>query len=319
MRACLVIFAIFFVVELLYIRIAERFGICDSPNGRSSHHRATVRGGGIVFVIAATAYFVWSRSGYPWFMAGFGVVAAVSFVDDLRGAPIWVRLLGQFVGMALIMEQIALLGEPWWILALVAVVGVAFLNAYNFMDGINGLAGIYTLVSLATLSILNPSVAFIDERFLIVCALGTIVFSFFNFRNNARCFAGDVGSLSMGMIILFALLKLIIATDGCWAWVVLVSVYGTDTALTIFLRLYRRENIFEAHRLHAYQLLCNELGHGHLSVATAYSVVQAAINAIAILLPVNPYIYLTGVVITLAVVYIVIVRRSKSKYINRNK
>lgn len=309
MSAYLLILALLLVFELAYVRVAEHFGVTDSPNARSSHRHVTVRGGGIVFVAAAVAYFVWSGGAYPWFVAGFALITGVSFYDDLKGAPIWTRLVGQFAGMAMIMCQTGIDGQPWWLWAAIGVGGVAFLNAYNFMDGINGSAGIYTVVALTALAALNDSLGFIDPHYIYVAGLGALVFCFFNVRTNARCFAGDVGSLAMGAIVLFPLLKLMLGT-GNWGWIVLVSVYGTDAALTIMRRLARRQNIFAAHRMHAYQLLCNELGHSHLSVAASYAGVQIVVDLGAMLLPINSYVYLGTVVALLAAGYCVVVRRA---------
>ncbi len=302
MNAYLFILTILFALELLYIRVAERFGVVDNPNSRSSHRQSTVRGGGIVFVFSSVIYFLWSGGSYPWFLAGMAIIAAVSFADDLRGAPIWFRLVGQFAGSALIMHGMGLFVGPMWLWCGIAIACVAFVNAYNFMDGINGSAGLYTFVTLATLAVLNERIGFVDSRFIYVAGLGCAVFCFFNVRNNPRCFAGDVGSLSMGTIILFALLNLIV-TQGNMAWLVLVSVYGTDAGLTIVRRMLLRENILKPHRMHVYQILCNECGHDHIAVASSYAGVQLAINVGAVFLPVNLYVYFAAVVAVLSVVY----------------
>ena len=310
MSACLVIFIILLAFEAVYIHVAERFGVSDCPNRRSSHNQTTVRGGGLVFVAGAIAFSVWSGWLYPLFLVGLVVIAAVSFADDLRGAPIWLRLAGQFAGMALVMAQADSFALPAAVWLAVLVVGVAFLNAYNFMDGINGSAGLYTLVALGSLGVLNHDDGFIDWRFLCEGLLAAVVFCIFNVRTRARCFAGDVGSLAMGATVLFPLL-LLIEASGCWAWIVLVSVYGTDAALTILRRIAMRKNIFEAHRMHAYQLLCNELGHSHLAVAAAYAAIQLAINAGAIFLPVDRYVYLIAVVSGLSAGYIGVIKYSR--------
>ena len=95
------IFLVLFTVELIYFRLAGRFGIVDVPNDRSSHGEVTLRGGGVVFYVAAIAYFLVIGFYYPWTMLGLTIVAAVSFADDIRSLPDSVRLAAQFIGVLL--------------------------------------------------------------------------------------------------------------------------------------------------------------------------------------------------------------------------
>jgi UDP-N-acetylmuramyl pentapeptide phosphotransferase/UDP-N-acetylglucosamine-1-phosphate transferase len=151
------------------------------------------------------------------------------------------------------------------------------INAFNFMDGINGMTGGYSIVILAGLGYVNLfQTEFVDQNLINVVFISLLVFNFFNFRTKAKCFAGDVGSVSISFIIVFMLGLLILKTSNV-IWLIFLAVYGVDSVLTIFYRLYLRENIFQPHRKHLYQLLVNELGISHITISTLYMIFQALI------------------------------------------
>jgi UDP-N-acetylmuramyl pentapeptide phosphotransferase/UDP-N-acetylglucosamine-1-phosphate transferase len=151
------------------------------------------------------------------------------------------------------------------------------------MDGINGITGTYSLITILSLYFINETqIAFVFSEWLIIVAISLLVFNFFNFRKKARCFAGDVGSVSMAFIIIFFLLLLILKTQDL-KYIGLLLFYGLDTVTTLIFRLIRRENIFEAHRNHFYQHLANVKGWPHLRVSALYLVVQLMMNAVIIL------------------------------------
>ncbi len=275
------IFALLLGLELLYFRVAERFGVVDRPNERSSHTRVTLRGGGVVFVLALIVFEIWSGFRYPWFFAGALLVAGVSFLDDLLTLSSKVRLPVQVLGLALLFLDTAVFAQPfgWVLLALVVATGVA--NVFNFMDGVNGITGFYGLVTLLTLLYLNQTVAFADPRLILVVVLGVLVFGLFNFRREARCFAGDIGSLSLAFVVIFLLARLILASGSPY-FILLLAVYGIDGGFTILQRLARGENILEAHRSHLYQWLVKPGPLAHLQVAGLYAVLQLAVNLLVI-------------------------------------
>ena len=144
----LIVFLLLLVAEMGYFRLADRFNIIDRPNERSSHTRITLRGGGIVFYFGALLYFIGNGFEYPWFMAGLTLITAVSFTDDVRSVSQKVRLLVHFTAMALLFYQLGMGGLPWWYIPVALVVCTGIINAYNFMDGINGITGGYSLVPL---------------------------------------------------------------------------------------------------------------------------------------------------------------------------
>jgi len=266
-------------MELLYFKLAKRFNITDTPNERSSHSRATIRGGGIVFFIALLLFEFVSGFRYPWFFVGTTLVAGISFVDDMVSLPSKVRLPVQIVGVLLLLKDTGALTQPLWWLALMTVAVAGIANVFNFMDGINGITGMHGLVTLISLAYFNLHLGFTDERLIMLVVLALVVFGLFNFRRKAVAFAGDVGSISLAFTILFLLLRLILAT-GNYYFILLLAVYGIDAGLTIFQRLLRRENILEAHRSHLYQWLVNPGPFSHLQVAFTYAAVQLSINLI---------------------------------------
>lgn len=266
-----------FVLELLYFRVADRFNIIDKPNERSSHTSITLRGGGIIFYFGALIYFLVSGFQYPWFFLGLTLMTAVSFLDDIFTLSNRIRLLVHFSSVLLMAYQLDVFEMPWYFLLITFVVVVGVINAYNFMDGINGITACYSLAVGGLLMLVNNEVGFVAQDLLAYTMLGVLVFTFFNFRTKAKCFAGDVGSVAIAYILLFALGALIIKT-GNLLYFLFLTVYGIDAVWTIIRRLYLRENIFEAHRSHLYQFLGNEAGVNKLLISFLYGAIQVLIG-----------------------------------------
>lgn len=300
-----VIFALLVLLELAYFRVADRFNIIDKPNLRSSHATVTLRGGGVVFLFGAWIYAAFFGLAYGWFLLGLTLIGLVSFIDDVRSLPDSARLVVQFAAMFLMFYQFGILNwRDWWIVLIALVVCVGITNAYNFMDGINGITGGYSLAVLAPLIFLNCRLDFVSMPLLIVTGLSLLVFCFFNFRKKAKCFAGDVGSITIAFILLFALGKLILAT-GDFSYIVFLAVYGADSVLTICHRIQLRENLGEAHRKHAYQLMANELGMPHVEVSLIYMAIQLAVSFGMVFCRVNHYAYLGMTIVALMAAYLI--------------
>lgn len=267
-----------FLLEVGYFKIADHFNIIDKPNARSSHQSITLRGGGVIFSMAGIIYFIVSNFQYPYFIIGLFTIATISFIDDILTLNNKIRLCIHLISVLLMFYQWNLFELSWyWIpVALIFVIGT--INAYNFMDGINGITGSYSLLAIVSLYYINNFIIqFTSSDLLIIIGLSLLVFNFFNFRRKAKCFAGDVGSVSIAFIIVFLIGQLIIKT-GNFNYILLLLVYGLDAVITIFFRLIRRENIFEAHRSHFYQYLANERKWSHLVVSGLYFVVQLFVN-----------------------------------------
>ncbi|WP_294600402.1 glycosyltransferase family 4 protein [uncultured Bacteroides sp.] len=300
----LIVLVLLFLAELFYFRVADRCNIIDKPNERSSHTRITLRGGGIIFYFGALAYFLTSGFEYPWFMLALTLVAFISFVDDIRSTSQKLRLLFHFSAMALMFYQWGLFSLSWWWIIVALIVCTGIINAYNFMDGINGITGGYSLVILVALAYINKEiVSFVEEGFIYTVLCSVLVFCFFNFRKKAKCFAGDVGSVSIAFILLFLIGKLIIRTED-FSWIVLLSVYGVDSVLTIIHRLLLHENIGLPHRKHLYQIMANELKVPHVVVSLVYMIVQVIIIVGYIGCMAYGYWYLSGTILLLSLVYV---------------
>lgn len=313
--------AILLAAELVYFKIADKCNIIDKPNERSSHSTIVLRGGGVIFTLSIIAWAILmvvqgnSISVYLPFLCGLVMVAGISFVDDIHSLPDSVRMGVQILAVLLMFWSIGLYGvfESWLWMVVVAAIALFFCvgatNVINFMDGINGITAGYAFAMLLPLLLVNRDKGFVEESYLIVAIIGVLVFSIFNFRprGKAKCFAGDVGSIGIAFIILFALGRLMLATKDV-TWIVFFLVYGIDGSLTIFHRIMLHENLGQAHRKHAYQLMANELKMSHVVVSLLYMAIQLVVSlGFIYLCPATVlahWIYLIGAGIVLAVAYV---------------
>ena len=273
-----IIFLFLFCCELFYFRTAKRFHIIDKPNERSLHSKITIRGGGVIFIIAGLLYFITGGFTYKCFYGGLILISTVSFLDDIYNLSNRYRLIIQFTSIALLLIELELnISRNPLIFIIVLIVGVGIINAYNFMDGINGITGGYSLVVIiALLFVNNLHKVFIDNDFLVVTLISLCVFNYFNFRIKAVCFAGDVGSISMAFIILFLIIKISLL-DNNPIYILFLGVYGIDSVLTIIHRIVLKQNIFKAHRLHLFQVIVHHKKIPHLIMSSVYMLIQAVI------------------------------------------
>ena len=334
MTTYIIIFVLLLVAELVYFRIADKCNIIDKPNQRSSHSTIVLRGGGIIFLSGAWVWSLFFGFDYPWFLAGLTLVAGVSFVDDIRSLPDSVRLVAQFAAAAMAFYQLDILHwEMWWIVIIALIVYVGATNVINFMDGINGITAGYALAVLIPLGLLNTNYhelamnlatncssvfssdgVFVDQSLIVAAIIAAVVFCIFNFRpkGKAKCFAGDVGSIGIAFIMLFLLGNVIIKT-GDITWLIFLLVYGVDGCLTIIHRIMLHENLGEAHRKHAYQIMANELKIGHVKVTLLYMAMQLAVSLGFVYLCPNTalchWMYLIGALAVLAIAYVLFMKK----------
>jgi UDP-N-acetylmuramyl pentapeptide phosphotransferase/UDP-N-acetylglucosamine-1-phosphate transferase len=191
------------------------------------------------------------------------------------------------------------------------------MNAFNFMDGINGITGLYGLSVLVPVQyfLIGPNILFGPFYFLI---LSILVFGWFNFKSAAQCFSGDVGSTTLGYIMVFILFALILGqpdhspiflfqlfspNTSQLTYFLIFALYGIDTVFTILQRILLKENIFKAHRKHLFQLLANEYKWTHLVVACSYAIIQLAINIW--IFKTQPSVYKAlGLLLVLTLIYV---------------
>lgn len=334
MTTYIIIFVLLLIAELVYFRIADKCNIIDKPNQRSSHTTIVLRGGGIIFLIGAWVWSAFFGFEYPWFLAGVTLIAGVSFVDDIHSLPDSVRLVAQFAAAAMAFYQLDILHwEMWWIVLVALIVYVGATNVINFMDGINGITAGYALAVLVPLGLLNTNYqelatnlttnyssvfssdgVFVDQSLIVAAIIAAVVFCIFNFRpkGKAKCFAGDVGSIGIAFIMLFLLGNVIIKTEDI-TWLIFLLVYGVDGCLTIIHRIMLHENLGEAHRKHAYQIMANELKIGHVKVTLLYMAMQLAVSLGFVYICPNTvlchWMYLIGALAVLAIAYVLFMKK----------
>lgn len=314
------VFAILLLCELIYFRLARHYNIGDRVTYRSSHKDYQLTGGGIIFIISAIIFWIWYSiwqqappiHHFDTMMKCALGLAIISFVDDIKDLPPITRLIVHVIAVAITFSYILQHGYID-IYILVLVGGVGLINAYNFMDGINGLTAGYSIVLLGTLLYCYMETPGIPTEFIISLLIATLIFTFFNFRKKAICFAGDVGAIIMGFFILFLSVELILLRNDATPIVFLI-VYGVDSVYTIFQRLFMGENIFLPHRRHLYQVFANQWGISHCKISIGYCLTQLLINIVYFFIPDNyKWTYVIIIVILLSIVYFIAKRSPQSR------
>lgn len=270
---------------VLVQRKADRLGLVQGVNHRSSHVRPTPTGGGMgiaLGTIVGGSLVVTADTGLLLVLVLGLVVALLGLYDDRLPLPARLRLLVQTVLMALLVISTGapgmLLGEAGWIwLGLLGVgltlAGVWWLNLFNFLDGIDGYAGseaLFMLLAGLVLAFANDTLVLTAPLagLSLVAGAATLGFLLFNWPP-AKIFMGDVGSTFLGFL-LFALALLGIAAgwQSLWQWAILGVLFAADASVTLLRRLLRGENVLEAHKSHAYQRLARDW-QGHRPVTLA--------------------------------------------------
>lgn len=301
MEYVIVIFFLF-ILMLFYFKIANKYSIIDRPNHRSAHTEVTIRGGGIIYPIAflfflgQTVIFkdynfttINSNSNNFWiFGVGLILISAGSFTDDVLDLSTKIRLIFHFISVTILLYFLnAFQLLPWWAIPICYIMIIGILNAYNFMDGINGMSGVYTLVVLGFLWYVNQYITnYVSVDFITYPIIATLVFLYFNFRKKAKCFLGDVGSMAIAFWIV-ALISLLMLKTGELKWILFLTVYGIEVIFTIVERIKLKENIFKAHRRHLYQLFANGKKIDHRIVSLGYAISQVTISIAIIILDLN--------------------------------
>ena len=291
---------ILIIAAILYFKIALHYKIIDNPNQRSSHTEPTIRGGGVLFLLSALLFSFWNNLAYPYLISAVIISGVVSFIDDIITVKNRLKFSLHVISVLLVFKQCDLFSaiSPVYLLA-AGIVVIGIINAYNFMDGINGITGLYSLAIIFPLFLTEENATLKSlELFLL---MGLIVFNYFNVRLKARCFAGDVGSISIAILIVFLMITRIQQTNS-FVYIGLLLIYGIDTVFTILQRLYQKENIFKPHRKHLFQYFCNEKKAPHVQVSIAYALLQFSISMAIVFGFVN-YLILVILLILLSLVY----------------
>jgi UDP-N-acetylmuramyl pentapeptide phosphotransferase/UDP-N-acetylglucosamine-1-phosphate transferase len=286
----------FILYSILYLKAAKYFKLYDHPVGRSSHSKQTITGFGLFVLFGLMIYCI----AFPFtlksfFIIGLLMVCTISYIDDLVFVKHFVRLIFQVFALTLLAIELPfdyVSAEKLPIVIACVIFGIGVLNAFNFMDGINGMLGLNSLVILLSFWWLNNhsvdlegnTIEFADPNFIYTMICGVITFMFFNFRGKAKVFAGDAGSIGLAFVIFYLMLSLIFKT-GNYAYLLLFAVMGMDAGLTVIYKLILRENIFVPHRDFLFKKLVHVGKEKHLKISAIYAGVQAIISTIIIILP----------------------------------
>ncbi|WP_299051351.1 glycosyltransferase family 4 protein [uncultured Polaribacter sp.] len=315
MEKFLLVLIILIAASFIYLKLAIRFKIVDKPNQRSSHTKITVRGGGIVFPIAIVLFFVFNQFQYPYFVAGVLLISLVSFLDDIYTLSSKIRFPFQLLAVALVLIELEVPLEFWFFFYIIWGVGV--INMFNFMDGINGITGLYSLSSLFGFYLVNTEVGFVNENLMLYVVLSLIVFGFYNFRKKALFFAGDIGSVAIGILIFFVGIIFVIKLSSPFV-LMFIMVYGADAGMTLLYRkFYTKESVLDPHRHHIYQKLVDVYKISHLKVSALYAILQVVISYIAFktykLNIINQSYVLFGIVLCLILSYVFLFKKIETK------
>ncbi len=302
-----------FVGLWIYSKVAVKLGIVDIPNERSSHNQVTLRGGGLVLILMAVYNLVITPDQQTMLLAGSLLIGIVTgFLDDRYGLPTLIRF-----GLYLLAAGILLLGVLQlhhfdtliWFPLFIVMLGAV--NTYNFMDGINGITALYSLVFIITTLFLLSDLK-LSNYMNVLLGFGAffLAFLYFNYRKKAMLFLGDSGSVSMGLLAAFFVVYLGVKLET-WTPIILLGVYGVDSVGTIIIRLIKRENILQAHKSHLYQDIVHIIGLSHLKVSWIYASLQLIVNVIFVVsLSQNQHnITVLILLILLASVFVLLKRR----------
>jgi Fuc2NAc and GlcNAc transferase len=261
------------ILLFIIIRINNHLGLVDIPNDRSSHKHPTPSGGGIAIVIIITVANWKLFAVFPEFLMGGLVLAAVGLADDISKLPVIPRLLVQFavtgILVTLLPTKAPILGIPIIIIkAILIPAGVWFINIYNFMDGIDGLAGGYAnAASLGFLFCMDGVIPVESWNLDIYRQLIYVTMAFLIFNwSPAKIFMGDTGSTFLGFTF-FALgaRTLISGNYAIYAFTIIMSFFWIDATITLARRFCGGARIFKAHKEHAFHKAAALYGHWKVS------------------------------------------------------
>lgn len=310
------VFTILLALGTIYFLLAKKLNIVDRPNHRSSHTEVTVRGGGIIFPIAIILWWLVNDFLHTWMVIGMIWIAAISLMDDLFTISRKLRFGVQFLSLSMAFYDLGLFTQqPLWSLPILYFIALGIINAINFMDGINGITGLYALTFFGTILVINQYMPLFEESMIQYLILSIFVFLVFNLRKRALMFAGDIGSITIAYMMIYILAQWYLAGKH-WTIILLLLVYGVDSFLTLGQRLLRGENVALPHRSHLYQLFVNQLKWQHIFVSLAYAMIQFLLNYFLFIKNQSYPSALTGAILLVvtAIVYLAIKRPIQKKF-----
>ncbi len=267
-----------FAATGLVLGVLKHRGIVDTPNDRSSHKNPTPRGGGLAVILVSLGAWGFSLgdvlNAYQGLFIATLLLGFVSWIDDVQSLSARIRLLSQFLAVALVFWLMPTSGLyfhgilPQWLDSLIAVfIWVWFINLFNFMDGIDGISaieassiglGLFILMALGALQLTHGLLG-------LVIAASALGFVWWNWQP-AKVFLGDVGSVPLGFLLGWLLLETL-STSHWPVAVILPLYYLADATITLGHRVWRNERVWRAHREHFYQqATARGLGHAQVTL-----------------------------------------------------
>ena len=287
------------------------FGLLDEPNHRSSHSKATPKGGGIGILAALVIAVIGLKLNFLVWLPAVAL-SLVSFYGDRLHMSAKLRLALQFACAGFTVWTVVPSGMTTvWLIIFFSFFIVGTANYYNFMDGINGIAGITGLAGFGLLACYSWNLSGELSNLCMSIAAGCLGFLPFNLPR-ARVFMGDVGSILLGFV--FAAVVMMLA-DSVASFICLASFifpYYADELISVLIRLKKRKNLLEPHRGHLYQLLANELNIPHWRISACYGIIQLVIAGGAICLekshPGYLCLWLGGFLLFFVMAYYIVIR-----------
>jgi UDP-N-acetylmuramyl pentapeptide phosphotransferase/UDP-N-acetylglucosamine-1-phosphate transferase len=289
-----------------------RWGLADVPNERSSHKTTVPRGGAIGIPVAAAIVGVFLTPSLLKVIGVSAVIAVLAFISDRREFPVGARLLLEAAAAVVVAYPAIALswsaaGVIWTglLLALSMLYVIAQSNFFNFMDGIDGIAAIEAIISYGLLAILGWIEGKADIAILSVAVVaGVVGFLPLNFPR-AKVFMGDVGSVFLGFLFAAFVVSLAGSVKEFLTLSLFQGVFSVDCVLTIIRRVWKKDNLFKAHREHLYQRLVHFKGWSHPRASLVFGAAQLVFGTMALLLRKSPVGILIGLWPSLVIAYIV--------------
>ncbi|ACN16060.1 WecA [Desulforapulum autotrophicum HRM2] len=267
-------------------------GFLDNPNHRSSHRVTTPKGAGLGFLVSFVAVAWWLETD-PLFWLPLALVSFMGFVDDRMGLPALPRLVIQLIAGSVLVFGVCTCYITWWSIPAWALFMAGTANCYNFMDGIDGIAALTAVAGFSMVAYYLHLVGAFDDYVRVSLCTGAACLGFLPYNlPKARVFMGDTGSLLIGFLFGAIVCRFSLNVHEFLILVSFIFPFYCDELITMALRLKQRENLLEPHRQHIYQILANEGGFSHLSVAIFYVTIQIIVGFLMIIMHKQPAVVL---------------------------
>ncbi|MCC1483493.1 MraY family glycosyltransferase [Winogradskyella immobilis] len=267
------------IILFIYIRIAKKL---DFTIQLKNSKKNIILGAGIIFPLSYSYSLLFFET-FPFYLSIIVfLLMIISFIDDLKSINVLFRLSIQIlcVSVTIFLFYENLLTSIY-LSCIIVLIYVGYINSFNFMDGINGMLASYTFITILALLVVNNIVPYMSSSILGLLLFSTFLFLIGNFKKKPFFISGDVGSICLGYIIGFIILKFYL-TEANPMIFLLIVIYLIDTGITMCINIVNKQNILKAHREHLYEKLVFIKNIPDLKVSLAYSIIQILISVIVI-------------------------------------